>query len=78
MTPEEREIRKLRKHLADLTNAAMACVRGLDAAMEQPDSSGLGQGERIARLANDLEMAGDRARHFGLGINLRTGEEEKR
>ena len=76
MTPEEREIRKLRKYLADLANAAMACVRGLDAEMARTDSRRRRQ--RIAALGNDLEVAGDRARHFGLGINLRTGEEEKR
>ena len=70
-----REAREYRKHLATLTVAVLAYLSRLDTAMKAPASHARDQ--EIARLANALEMANDKARHFGLGIDLRTGRKAK-
>ena len=71
----QREAREYRKHLATLTVAVLAYLSRLDTVMKAPASRARDQ--EIARLTNALEMANDMARHFGLGIDLRTGKKER-
>lgn len=68
MTPEQREIRELKKHLKYLVTITTQFIAQLDIEMRQPST--LERGSRIARMSNCLEMAKDRARHFGLGEKL--------
>jgi hypothetical protein len=63
------EARKLRSHLNELTAAVGKHLRALDAEMKKP--SDVERGKRIAALANDLDLANDRARYFGLGVDYR-------
>jgi hypothetical protein len=63
------EARKLRSHLNELTAAVGKHLRGLDAEMKK--KSDVDRGKRIASLANDLDLANDRARYFGLGVDYR-------
>ena len=61
---------KERKYLGVLTKTVQMFLRAHDALMRQPST--VERGKRIARLSNALEMANDRARYFGLGIDYRT------
>jgi hypothetical protein len=63
----KREIRELKKYLHDLVRVAEACLVQLDAV--GPSMAGK-RGEAIAHVCNQLEMAKDLARHFGLGEKL--------
>ena len=67
MTPQSQE-RKLRKYLKDLTKTVKICINALDDAMKRPSDEN--RGKLIAKVLNDLEMANDCARHFGLGEKL--------
>lgn len=69
ITPEQHQIRALRRHLRDLTAVVAQAIAALDTEMKQPST--LERGKRVARVCNALEMANDRARHFGLGQSLR-------
>ena len=60
----------LKKHLRALSAAVTEHLRALDAEMALPD--GRERGERIARLANQLDYANDRVRYFALGVDYRT------
>lgn len=63
---------KEQKYLRELTACVRAHLAALDAEMEQPSTAN--RGRRIAALCNSLELANDRARHFGLGIELTRAE----
>lgn len=66
-TPKERE---LRKHLVDLTTAVLVRLGELDAIMRRP--SDVDRGRAVAAVVNQVELANDIARYFGLGIDYRT------
>ena len=76
MTPEQREIRELKKHLSALTTNVREYLNALDAVMKVPGAPPE-RGQQIALLSNSLEMANVQARHFGLGIDLRTGKKPR-
>ena len=61
--------RMVRKHLKELTERVMYELGEIDREMRQPQSPE--RGNRIAAISNRLEMANDRARYFGLGIDWR-------
>lgn len=63
-----REVRKLRKHLRDLTAAVSTHLAVLDAIMKAPSTPERGQ--FVARLANRLNVANDGALHFGLRLSF--------
>jgi hypothetical protein len=71
----KRRVRDLTKHLKDLTASVGGFLARLDIAMEGPSTES--RGKRIASLASDLEMANDRARFFGLGIDYRGDKKRK-
>lgn len=71
----EAENTKLRKYLKALSTDVSGCVLALDSLPTMPAS--YDRGKAIARIANLLEMSKDRARHFGLGINLKTGKKRR-
>jgi hypothetical protein len=64
-----REIRQLRKDLADLVRSVSSCLVLID--KEMATESSPARGRRIATILNAMEMANDRARFFGLGIDYR-------
>lgn len=59
-----------KKHLIQLTKAVNRFIRQLDIEMEQPSSPE--RGKRIAALSNDLCLANDIAKHFGLDISFKS------
>jgi hypothetical protein len=63
------EIRKYRNSLVAVTNAVRTFLHALDGEMKLPST--VDRGKRIAALCNQLEMANDNARYFGLGIDFR-------
>jgi len=69
VTKEEREVRRYRKYLTDLTRSVRVFLHLLDEEMKTPSS--VDRGKRIAKLANDLNLKNDEARYFGLGIDYR-------
>lgn len=69
LSPEQKEIRKLRTALKALCNAVTQAVEGLDRVGKQPP--GFNRGKAMAATANYLEMAKDSARHFALGESLK-------
>jgi hypothetical protein len=64
-----REVRALRKDLADLVRSVSTCLVLID--KEMGTESSPERGRRIATILNAMEMANDRARFFGLGIDHR-------
>jgi len=64
-----------RKHLMDLTQAVGNFLTTLDRLMRTPST--IKRGQDITQLCNALELTNDLARHFGLGIDLRTGKKVK-
>lgn len=71
-----RDARKYRKTLVDLTTAVRGHLKALDEIMKGKESAA--RGKLVAYLCNQLEMANDRARFFGLGIDYRTGKMPRR
>ena len=67
----QRELRHLDKSLAGLIEAVRYFIAHVDA--EFKDEKGE-QGKRLAKQLNALEMAKDRARFSGLGVDFRTGK----
>lgn len=65
-----KDAKKYKKALADLTSAVRAHLKAFDKIMEGKESEA--RGRLLAYLANQLEIANDRARYFGLGIDFRT------
>ena len=68
--PTEKDVRK---YLKSLTDAVTEYLRRLDSEMDAPPS--FARGVRTAQLASALEMANDTARHFGLGLSLKSGKD---
>jgi hypothetical protein len=64
--------KRYKKYLAELTTAVRAYLARMDGVMEGPST--VERGREIARLCSALEFANDSARHFGLGIDLKTGK----
>lgn len=62
-------LRHFRKHLTELINATSLALNQLDALMKQPST--YERGQNIAKVLNNLDLANDRAKHFGLGLDLR-------
>lgn len=69
LTDEQKEIKRLRKALVDLTRDVGLCLSVIDGIMRERESHE--RGRRIAQACNALEMAKDRARIFGLGEDWR-------
>jgi rRNA maturation endonuclease Nob1 len=67
--PAQREMRKLRGALKELTECMAQCLDALDRWMKQPST--VERGRAIAAISNALEMANDGARYFGLGVDYR-------
>lgn len=65
LTDDQKELRRLRKALRDLTKAVEVCASGLDDEMGKP--SDVDRGKRIAAIANHLTLHNDMAKRFGLG-----------
>lgn len=66
------DVKKLTAHLRDLTAAVTKHLRELDDALTLDRSVPGDVGQHLARIANDLDLANDRARYFGLGVDYRT------
>ena len=69
MTDTERELRKVRKYLRELTRNVSAAITLLDDAMK--GASTVERGRKVAAVCNALEFANDSARRFGLGETLK-------
>lgn len=71
---ERRRVRDLKRHLTALTTITLTFLEGLDAVMREPSSPD--RGAKVAKLSNFLDMANDRARYHGLGINFRDDDKK--
>ena len=71
----ERERRKLKRALKELSAAVTVALRTIDQVMKEPE--GELRGKRIAAAMNALEMANDQARYFHLGVNFRTDRKSR-
>jgi hypothetical protein len=69
MADLKRQVRELTRHLKDLTAGVEGFLARLDVEMQGPSTEE--RGRRIAALRNQLEMANDQARYFGLGVDFR-------
>lgn len=76
MTPEQRQIRELRRNLKDLVESVGVCLGALDAEMRTPSDAKRGQ--RVAAICNALDLAHDRAAHFGLDMSFEAIARAKR
>lgn len=69
------ELRLRTKYLRDLSTGVLEFLTMLDDHMKldssTPEARNI-KGKRIAALCNSLELLNDQARHFGLGISLKT------
>lgn len=68
MDEARRQVRELRKSLTSLVTAVEQYVARLDVVMKEP--SNVERGKKIAALTNELDLAKDLAKHFGLGLSL--------
>ena len=59
----------MKKYLTELTVAVRKSLDAIDMIMKGPST--VERGKRMAVVSNFLEIANDRARYFGLGINYR-------
>lgn len=66
-----KEALRVRKHLAELSNANLDFIVRLDDVMMTTPSNSADRKDAVATLQNALEMANDGARYFGLGVNVR-------
>jgi hypothetical protein len=62
----KRQNRNLKRHLKDLVNSTQIFLDNMDIVMKRPSTPE--RGEMIAKQCNDLDMANQIARHFGLGV----------
>lgn len=69
MLDSDKEVRDLKRRLRALTLSVMEFLRLLDAEAKRINEQSHGQ--RLAELANSLEVANDQARYFGLNIPYR-------
>jgi len=65
LTAEQKDARKLRAALKELTQAVAVSVALIDQEMHKPST--VDRGKRMAALTGHLEMANDVARHIHLG-----------
>ena len=70
------ELKESEKYLKSLTLAVSVFLKTLEGVMHMPTSPE--RGRRVAELANALDMENDLARHFGLGIDLKTGKKPRK
>ncbi|MBA7559109.1 hypothetical protein ES708_00722 [subsurface metagenome] len=66
---DQKDAIRYKKHLRNLTVSVALGISLIDEEMEKPSNPDRGQ--RIATIANALEMQNDQAWHFGLGLNLK-------
>jgi len=71
---QKRLNRELKRHLTTLTMANLQFLQALDDVMRGPSTPA--RGAAVARLSNFLDMANDRARYHGLGINFRDDDKK--
>jgi len=71
----EREARKYRKVLQDLSNAVLIYLSELDRVMKMP--SNVERGKLVALLSNKLELVNDQVRYFTLGVDYRKDDKKK-
>lgn len=62
------DLRRRMRLIRDLVETAEAVITALDLEMQKP--SDVERGRRVALICNTLELAKDRAKHFGLGLSL--------
>ena len=72
---EAQQAKKYKAALQKLTLAVRAHLDALDLEMTKP--SDVERGRRVAGLCNQLEIANDHARYFGLGIDFRTDRKRR-
>ena len=68
----DKEARRYKKALTELTENVVMVLAALDLEMEKPPSNG--RGERIALITNFLAIGNDSAMHFGLGWGFKKME----
>lgn len=66
----QREARKLREQLRELTANVQGYCSRLDYLMAGQEST-VERGKKIAQLTNHLQTANDSAMHFGLGLSFK-------
>lgn len=64
LTPEQREIRKLKAAMRELSMTVAACLEALDRQMRQPST--VERGKNIAKICNVLELQNDSVLHSTL------------
>lgn len=64
----DKRANEYKRHLANLVQENIRILRELDRVGKMPPT--VERGRALAKVANDLEMALDRAGHFGLGFSL--------
>ena len=73
MTEDQKEIRKLRKHLRDLTGHVDIWLKGIGNEMSKPST--VERGKTIAMICNHLNLQNDIAKRFGLARKSKTQQE---
>ena len=68
MPISEKDAKRYKKYLKQLTADVAKCIDALDYTMEKPHT--VERDKAIAKINNALEMANDQAWHFGLGESL--------
>jgi len=68
---DDRELRRLRRDFRTLTDQVLLFLDALDAAAMKDLTVPRPASERLAKLANALDLANDQARYFGLGLDYR-------
>jgi len=76
-TEDQKEIRRLKKHLQDLTDSVLLYIAAVDAEVGPDETILSGQSKRLAQLTNALEIQNDRARYFGLNVDHRKDDKGK-
>ncbi len=71
-----KEARKYKKALEELTDKIEQSLIALDGLMKGPPS--LTRGKNLAKIRNYLDMANDAAMHFGLGWSFKKIENFKK
>ena len=72
-----KEARSLRKSLKTLSNAVLLHLHALDNECASDKTIPRETGERIAKIANWLEMENDKIRYTALGVNFRKDDKTK-
>lgn len=65
----EKDARRFKKYLVQLTKDVQICLKAIDIEMRKPST--VERGKNIAKICNALEMQNDKARYFGLEIDFR-------